>query len=107
MKIAIPEDVPVSAVFQEWCRQTGYEFSPDDKRYYYNGGWWEDGAMLAFSHERGRLFLHAFAMSKTLEGKIFFALNAPVWIAKQKRRNKLKQLNKLLRHWQIEPIKMK
>ena len=33
-----------------------------------------------------------------------FALNAPVVLARAIRQRKVRQINKLLKHWQIEPL---
>ena len=97
LRIRVPQGAEQDPLFRIWC---------DASRYFPQA----DG-----SYRSPRAFLSALSGEIRFEGKDMvvqevadigfwrrrFALNAPVPLAHRVRRRKIRQLNKLLRHWQL------
>ncbi|QMT32309.1 hypothetical protein [Alysiella filiformis] len=95
--VPVPHHAPTDFLFRAWCDAN--RFTRQDNGIYRQNG--------AFSTSEIGFKNNAMYIQECLHLGIFevrFALNAPIMLGKPMRRHKIKQLNKLLKHWDIAPI---
>lgn len=108
LRLPVPDGAEEDFLFLAWCDANRFVRDERDGRYYQNNAWWQNGTMLFFERENNQLYMNLFEQMKWFNGKhYYFALNAPNrWLNKPKRKRKIRQLNKLIKHWHVPAVEI-
>lgn len=99
LTLNVPENAEQDFLFRAWCDANKFIRQPNGV---YRKGKGCFVSEIRFENNQ----MHIQEIVNFLFVKQKFALNAPIMLAKPIRLHKIKQLNKLIKHWQIEPIEM-
>lgn len=99
LTLNVPENAEQDFLFRAWCDANKFVRQPNGV---YRKGKGCFVSEIRFENNQ----MHIQEIVNFLFVKHKFALNAPIRLAKPIRLHKIKQLNKLIKHWQIEPIEM-
>lgn len=99
--LQVPENAENDFLFRAWCEAN--QFVKQDNGIYRKGkGWLTSATEIGFKNNA--MFIQECVHFLFFE--VRFALNAPILIGRPIRQHKIKQLNKLLKHWDIEPVEL-
>lgn len=101
LTLDVPDNAEQDFLFRAWCDANRFIRQPDGV-YRRKDGWFIGTTEIHFENNQMHIqeVVHFFFM------KYKFALNAPIMLLRAIRLHKIKQLNKLIKHWQIESVSM-
>lgn len=99
LTLTVPENAEQDVLFQAWCHANQFVRQPNGV-YRKDGGWLTSSTEIRFENNQ----MHIQEIVRQYLMTFQFALNAPIGLGKPMRLHKIKQLNKLIKHWHIEPV---
>ena len=100
LRINVPANAQNDMLFRIWCDARHYQQQPDGSYQSTKRGILANSGEIHFEHNE----MIVYEVIDLGFARRRFALNAPVVLARAIRQRKVRQLNKLLKHWQIEPL---
>ncbi|MDK4688220.1 hypothetical protein [Kingella negevensis] len=101
LRLPAPKNAEQDFLFQAWCDANQFK-RQGNGRYIKGRGWLTSSTELWFEQDE-------MCIQETVNflcTKIKFALNAPMFLGRPVRMAKIKQLNKLIKHWGLPPVVM-
>ena len=100
LRIPVPANAQNDPLFHIWCDASHYQQQPDGSYQSTRRGILANTGEIRFEHNE----MLVYEVIDIGFARRRFALNAPVVLARAIRQRKVRQLNKLLKHWQIAPL---
>ena len=100
LRIPVPANAQNDPLFHIWCDAGHYQQQPDGSYQSTRRGILANTGEIHFEHNE----MLVYEVIDIGFARRRFALNAPVVLARAIRQRKVRQLNKLLKHWQIAPL---
>lgn len=98
LRIAVPEGMEQHILFQQWCQAKNYR--QKEGKYVKGRGWLTSMTEISFENNE-MIVLEGVNFVFTIK---YYALNAPLLVGKPVRSRKLKQLNQLMRAFNLPEI---
>lgn len=99
LTLDVPENAEQDFLFRAWCDANRFERQANGV-YRKGRGYLTSATEIRF--ENNQMHIQEIVVFGFVQHR--FALNAPIMLGKPIRLHKIKQLNKLIKHWSIEPV---